>query len=165
MLIVQGLRAKRILDIGCNRGLVGYMLHGVAFETEVVEGVDFSKVALDLAQKVCMYDAVHCLDATRPFDLGRVFDLVLCLELLEHVSDPQQVIENVAKHAAPWALFSTPIELGETDGQVHVRCVPMDQLLEWLAPHFEIHRASAVESHFCEKPKWQGWNLVLGRKR
>jgi SAM-dependent methyltransferase len=163
MHIVQPLQAETILDIGCNHGLFGFALSGPTFATKRLVGVDFSTVALKNAVEISGYHETRCLDVTKPFDLQRKFALVLCMEVLEHVKLPSAVVENVYNHCGQYALFSTPREEGPVDGEIHVDKVFMQDLVELVRPRFHILKAVFVESHFCEKPKWQGWNLVLGR--
>ena len=165
MRVVQPLRVESILDVGCNHGLFGFMLSGVRFATKRVEGVDFNSLALKTAKEFCGYADGHCLNAAEPFDLQRKFDLVLCMEILEHVRNPEMIVDNVHRHCGRFAIFTTPHEEGELDGQLHVARLFMPALRAVVEPKFEIVVEEFIESHFCESHKWKGWSLLLGVPR
>jgi SAM-dependent methyltransferase len=65
--------------------------------------VDRSTLLIDAADF-----AAH--DITKPFDAGRTFDLVLCLEVAEHVPRGSSItlIENIVRHG-PLVLFSAAV--------------------------------------------------------
>lgn len=163
MTLVKELRPASILDVGCNKGLMGSLFRWRReYAPELIVGVEWCETSAMYAERVNEYDKVHVLDAGQPFDLGRKFDLVICTELLEHVPDPQIVVDNCAKHAAKHAIFSVPEEHAVLDGVLHVRHVSFSQLKVLINTRFSLSRAWFLENQFGEKPRWQGWNFVLG---
>ena len=72
---------RRLLDLGCGNGLITERLR----ERYAVVGLDWSPVALGFArgERVC------ASSARLPLKSG-VFDVVLCSELLEHLSEEEQ---------------------------------------------------------------------------
>lgn len=106
-----GVKGKRTVDIGCGGGLVS---EGLARMGAQVTGVDMASKALAVAK-------LHALDANVVVDyreataeamaaeLPEQFDVVTCLEMLEHVPDPASVVAACAKLAKPGAMlfFST----------------------------------------------------------
>ena len=106
-----GVRGKRSVDIGCGGGLVS---EGLARMGAQVTGVDMAGKALAVAK-------LHALDSNIVVDyrestaeamaaeLPEQFDIVTCLEMLEHVPDPASVVAACAKLAKPGAMlfFST----------------------------------------------------------
>ena len=166
--LVQVLAPASLLDIGCNRGLFGSLVRLNGGPVKRVVGVDISRLSCAYAKEQMGYDETHQLDASAPFNLSEQFDLVLCMELLEHVPQPAAVIRNVAHHLKPGALalFSCPEERGELDGQIHVRRVTASELSHWVElENLQLRQTFFLPSLFCEKPKWQGWNFVLASKR
>jgi 2-polyprenyl-6-hydroxyphenyl methylase / 3-demethylubiquinone-9 3-methyltransferase len=106
-----GLHTRRAVDVGCGGGILSEALaqHGAD-----VVGIDLSAQALDAAC-LHLYETglqvdYRCVSAE---DLGAqepgTFDLVTCLELLEHVPDPASTIAACAQLAKPGAdiFFST----------------------------------------------------------
>ena len=106
-----GVKGKRTIDIGCGGGLVS---EGLARMGAHVTGIDMATKALSVAK-------LHALDANVVVDyreataeamaaeLPEQFDVVTCLEMLEHVPDPASVVAACAKLAKPGAtlFFST----------------------------------------------------------
>jgi 2-polyprenyl-6-hydroxyphenyl methylase/3-demethylubiquinone-9 3-methyltransferase len=106
-----GVKGKRAVDIGCGGGLVS---EGLARMGAQVTGVDMAGKALAVAK-------LHALEANMVVDYreataeamaaehGEQFDVVTCLEMLEHVPDPASVVAACAKLAKPGAtlFFST----------------------------------------------------------
>ena len=115
-----GLEGKRALDVGCGGGLLAEAL---AARGAVVTGIDLASDVLDVAR-------LHGLEQSQGghWPAGAVspsyreisaealaseapasFDLVCCLEMLEHVPAPASVIASAAALAKPGAtvVFST----------------------------------------------------------
>lgn len=107
---LSGLRA---LDVGCGGGILADSMacRGAA---EVL-GIDLSTKALKIAQ-------LHALEAHTPniayrevsveglaADVPASFDVVTCMEMLEHVPDPASVVQACADLVKPggWVFFST----------------------------------------------------------
>jgi 2-polyprenyl-3-methyl-5-hydroxy-6-metoxy-1,4-benzoquinol methylase len=88
----------RVLEIGCGSGAtLNWLRHDRAASFTV--GVEIFEAAAQSA-RVCA-DAVYCLDYEKgelPLESGE-FDVILCLDVLEHMVDPWQVITRlVSKH-------------------------------------------------------------------
>jgi 2-polyprenyl-6-hydroxyphenyl methylase / 3-demethylubiquinone-9 3-methyltransferase len=106
-----GLAARRILDVGCGGGILS---EAMAHRGADVTGLDLSEKALKVAQ-------LHALEsgATIDYRLQDVevfatqnagsFDVVTCMEMLEHVPDPARTVAACAELVRPGglAVFST----------------------------------------------------------
>ena len=102
---------KTVLDVGCGGGILSESMAGLKAN---VTGIDLSDKALQVAKlhllesgKQVAYRkiAVEAMAAEQP---GQ-FDVVTCMEMLEHVPDPASVIAACAKLVKPggWVFFST----------------------------------------------------------
>jgi 2-polyprenyl-6-hydroxyphenyl methylase/3-demethylubiquinone-9 3-methyltransferase len=106
---VQG---QRILDVGCGGGILA---DSMARRGGEVLGIDLSSKALKVAQ-------LHALEAgTTGVEYREIsaeacaqeqpesFDIVTCMEMLEHVPDPASVVRACAALVKPggWVFFST----------------------------------------------------------
>lgn len=105
------LAGRRVLDIGCGGGLLA---EGMAHRGARVTGIDLSPRAIEVARLHALESgigveyrelAVEALAAVEPGG----FDLVTCLELLEHVPDAGAVVAAAARLVRPGGdvVFST----------------------------------------------------------
>ena len=87
-------QGARVLEIGCGTGAtLGWLRQsGLASETIGVEIVEAAAT-----QARAFADKVHCLDFERhdlPAGHGQ-FDVILCLDVLEHMVDPWKVVDRL----------------------------------------------------------------------
>jgi 2-polyprenyl-6-hydroxyphenyl methylase / 3-demethylubiquinone-9 3-methyltransferase len=105
------LNGKRALDVGCGGGILAEALAESGAQTT---GIDLSEKALKVAELHALesgaqvnYQAIsaEALALTEPAS----FDVVTCMEMLEHVPDPASVVRACATLAKPGAtlFFST----------------------------------------------------------
>ncbi len=109
---IAGLEGKRVIDIGCGGGILA---DSMARRGAEVVGIDLAAKALRVAQ-------LHALEAETPRiqyreisaeDMAEAepqsFDVVTCMEMLEHVPDPSSVVRACAELVKPggWVFFST----------------------------------------------------------
>ncbi|MEP7058237.1 MAG: bifunctional 2-polyprenyl-6-hydroxyphenol methylase/3-demethylubiquinol 3-O-methyltransferase UbiG [Caldimonas sp.] len=107
-----GLAGKRVLDVGCGGGILS---DSMARRGARVLGIDLATKPLRVAQ-------LHALEAgTTDVEYREVavealadespaaFDVVTCMEMLEHVPDPASIVRACARLAKPgaWVFFST----------------------------------------------------------
>jgi 2-polyprenyl-6-hydroxyphenyl methylase/3-demethylubiquinone-9 3-methyltransferase len=105
------LPGKRVLDVGCGGGILS--------ESMSTRGADV--LGIDLADKPLRVAQLHALESGarvryRPVSAEELaeeaagsFDVVTCMEMLEHVPDPDSTVAACAALARPhgWVFFST----------------------------------------------------------
>jgi 2-polyprenyl-6-hydroxyphenyl methylase/3-demethylubiquinone-9 3-methyltransferase len=108
---VGGLTGKRVLDVGCGGGILA---EAMAARGAQVTGIDLAERALKVAM-------LHRLEVGSAVDYRLVsaedlaaeapgsFDVITCMEMLEHVPQPASVVAACARMARPggWVVFST----------------------------------------------------------
>jgi len=99
----SGLHGKRVLDVGCGGGILS---EGMARAGAEVTGIDMGEAPLEVAR-------LHLLESGLEVHYQRIpveqlaeqqpesFDVVTCMEMLEHVPDPGSVVEACARLAKP----------------------------------------------------------------
>ncbi|BBL34500.1 ubiquinone biosynthesis O-methyltransferase [Nitrosomonas stercoris] len=108
---VAGLAGKTVVDVGCGGGILS---ESMAVRGAKVTGIDLSDKALKVAK-------LHLLESGQQVDYRKItvealaeehpqhYDVVTCMEMLEHVPDPASVIQACARLAknGGWVFFST----------------------------------------------------------
>ena len=104
---IAGLAEKRVLDVGCGGGILS---ESMAVRGAKVVGIDMGETPLAVAKLHSLESGVHVdylqLSAEGLAEkLGETpdqqFDIITCLEMLEHVPDPASVIQACAKMLRP----------------------------------------------------------------
>lgn len=106
------LKGISALDVGCGGGILA---DSMARKGAIVTGIDLSTKALRVAQ-------LHALEAQTPnvnyrevsaealaAESPAAYDVVTCMEMLEHVPDPASVVQACSTLVRPggWVFFST----------------------------------------------------------
>jgi 2-polyprenyl-6-hydroxyphenyl methylase/3-demethylubiquinone-9 3-methyltransferase len=105
------LKGKRVIDVGCGGGILS---EGMAALGASVTGIDLGDKALGVAK-------LHLFESGLKVDYRRIsaedmataepstFDIVTCLEMLEHVPDPASTVRACAQLVKPGGdvFFST----------------------------------------------------------
>jgi len=101
--VCGGLAGKRVVDVGCGGGILA--------ESMAARGADV--VGIDLSEKPLGVAKLHRLETGVPVDYRLIgaealareapasFDVVTCMEMLEHVPDPASTIAACAALAKP----------------------------------------------------------------
>ncbi len=106
-----GLAGRTVLDVGCGGGILA---ESMAARGAMVTGIDASRAALTTARLHLQESGVAvdyvCATAEQmAHERPGEFDLVTCMELLEHVPEPASVVAACARLARPGGevIFST----------------------------------------------------------
>ena len=108
---VAGLSGKQVLDVGCGGGILA---ESMAARGANITGIDMSDKALKVAE-------IHLLESGAKVNYCKVavedlanempgqFDVVTCMEMLEHVPDPSSIVRACATLVKPGGevFFST----------------------------------------------------------
>ena len=107
----ENLFGKAVIDVGCGGGILAESLAQLGAK---VTGIDMGEEPLNVAK-------LHALDAGIKVDYEKItaeekaesaqeqFDIVTCMEMLEHVPDPKSVVTACAQLVKPggYVFFST----------------------------------------------------------
>src|SRR6185369_13422450 len=109
--LVGGIAGKRVVDVGCGGGILA--------EAMAAKGAEV--LGIDLADKPLKVAALHKLESGANVEYRLVaaeqlagempgaFDVVTCMEMVEHVPDPASTVAACARLAKPggWVVLST----------------------------------------------------------
>lgn len=100
--ILRGVPAgARVLDVGCERGELLNVLKGVGCR---VAGTQLSQGAADYAREHFGIDVFVGELQDAPFEAGS-FDVILMINVLEHLPDPESYLRRVAELLEPGGMF------------------------------------------------------------
>jgi len=132
---------KRVLDAGCGAGYGSRMLACLG-ASEVI-GVDISEDALSVARSQFAHPRVKFIqdDCELLQSVRGTFDVVVCLENLEHLNRPEQFLARAAEvlHRNGILICSTPQSLGgsrRSENPYHIREYAIEEFQELLQQYF-----------------------------
>jgi len=87
-------KCKKLLDIGCGDGILYYFISGRVKE---IYGLDNDTNALKISEK--KYNEIKYFNLNDQFFpySDKTFDCVTCLDVVEHILDPNLLIRNISK--------------------------------------------------------------------
>ena len=102
---VGGLAGQSVLDVGCGGGLLS---EGMAIRGAKTLGIDMSPTAIAVAKAHAQHQATADLEYQN-VSLEQLseqpFDVITCLEMLEHVPTPELIIARIAQQLKPGGHF------------------------------------------------------------
>jgi 2-polyprenyl-6-hydroxyphenyl methylase/3-demethylubiquinone-9 3-methyltransferase len=106
------LSGKRVLDVGCGGGILS---DSMARRGAQVLGIDLASKPLKVAQLHAMEAGTESVEYREvaaealAAEMPAQFDVLTCMEMLEHVPDPSSIVKACAALVKPggWLFFST----------------------------------------------------------
>jgi SAM-dependent methyltransferase len=104
-LIHDVFRPTRVLDLGCGPGFLMQFLHELGID---VDGVDYAEASRDLAPPD-VRDRISIASVTDPQVGAQAFDLVICREVLEHMTvlEVRQTVHEICRASSRYAYVTT----------------------------------------------------------
>lgn len=139
-LLLDMLRPSSVLDVGCGSGeWLFAFIHGGVHD---VHGVDPHADAS--SHLMISTDRISRIDAAQPFRLGRRYDLVLCLEVAEHLpaSAAETLVESLTSHGDT-VVFSAAVPGQGGHGHVNE---------QWLEYWVQLFEARGFRGHDLLRP-------------
>jgi SAM-dependent methyltransferase len=158
--LMKGLSFNSVLDAGCGTGV---LLQQILAEYPKVHltGSEFSPQGLEFAQKRLPNADFHVLDLSRE-TLERKFDLVTCIDVLEHIPDDRAALKNLLAMTAGYLILSLPLgplykfkaevdrmghvhgySRAELEGKIREAGFEIIKVIQWGFPFYNIHRRIA----------------------
>ena len=102
--MVAELPVRSVLDVGCGSGQNLRAL--AAFRNYRLAGIDVSDIALERARAAVPDAELHCMDVQSQ-KLETQFDLVMSLQVVEHVPDDLALIRNMRLMSKRYVIIAT----------------------------------------------------------
>lgn len=130
---IDGLFDKKVADIGCGGGILA---ESMAKQGAKVTGIDMAHASLQIARLHALETGTEVLyqkTTAETFALQhqQQFDVVTCMEMLEHVPDPASVIKACSDMVKPGGsvYFST---INKTFKSYLMMIIGAEHLLKWV---------------------------------
>ena len=126
--IARDIAPRRVLDAGCAIGLLVETLRSKGIDAT---GFDVSSFAIDQVAETLK---PFCWKATATDELEERYDLIVCVEVLEHMSKPdaEAAIGNFCRHSDDVLFSSSPLDYREA---THVNVHPPEYWAELFGRH------------------------------
>jgi ubiquinone/menaquinone biosynthesis C-methylase UbiE len=165
--LLKATGAEKILDAGCGEGfVVSYLLQGN--DRLAITGIDCSPQAIEMARQM-VPGVLFNVGDLREMPYGDdSFDLVMCLEVLEHLPDPHKGLRELRRVTSAHCLVSVPHEpFFRATNFLRGKHVPAwgrdpEHLQHWTARQFRrlVQQYLEIERFVYSFP----WMIVLGCK-
>jgi O-antigen biosynthesis protein len=124
--IARDIAPQTAFDVGCA---MGFLVEALTDRGVDASGIDISEYAVSQVRPD-IKDRCRVGSALHPF--GRRFDLITCVEVIEHMSasDAEAVVQNICAHTDDVVFASTPVDYRE---ETHVNVNPPEHWAELFA--------------------------------
>lgn len=154
---LQGIEA---LDVGCGGGI---LTEALARSGALATGLDMATDSIEVArlhagsENLCIDYRVETAEALA--SESRQFDVVTCMEMLEHVPDPASVIKSCAGmvKSGGWVFFST---LNRHPKAFVLGVVAAEYLLNWIPKGTHDYKTFIKPSELARQARLNGLEVV-----
>lgn len=156
--LLEGISFNSVLDAGCGTGI---LLKRILEKYPHVKltGFEYSPHGLEVARRRLPNGEFHILDLGKEAIQGK-FDLITCIDVLEHISDDRSALRNLLAMSAGHLILSVPLgplfkveveRMGHVHGYSRAEfeekaCTAgfeIVQSFQWGFPFYNIHRRIA----------------------
>jgi cyclopropane fatty-acyl-phospholipid synthase-like methyltransferase len=148
-------QAKTVVDFGCGLGDYAKLFKEWDYKVEAYDGNPNTETLSGKIGKV--------LDLSKPFYLGKKFDVVMSLEVGEHIPKEfeEQFIDNITKHAKKHLIISWAVEGQGGDG--HVNCANNDYIIGQIVDRGFKHNGKDSQTirNAATNASWFGYTIMV----
>jgi len=153
-----------VADFGCGVANKLLFINRANPEIDLI-GLD-QEFAINYCRKTYDFGRWYVADLDNEKDQNDVHaELVICADVIEHMSDPDILLENLKKvvDSGGWILLSTP-ERDRLRGKNCMNCPHASHVREWNFKELELYldsRGFKVAEHFLQYPIKFGFNEIV----
>jgi SAM-dependent methyltransferase len=151
--MVEQSKGANVLDVGCSQGIVSILLarNGVS-----VFGLDVNEQAINYAEKEKMKETVSVQKNLQfvsgdifKMDFKERFNTVILGEILEHLDDPQNLIQIVANLLTPDGRLVITIPFGINDHDDHQQTFYISNIINFLNNKIQLKELVIIGKWLC----------------
>ncbi len=156
--LLQGISFNTMLDAGCGTGVLLQKIHE-KYPHVKLTGSEYSGQGLEFARKRLPESEFIIMDLSKQ-SLDRKFDLITCIDVLEHIPDDRAALRNLFQMSTGYILLSVPLgplfkaeaeRLGHVHGysreefetKIHEAGFRIIKAIQWGFPFYNVHRRLA----------------------
>ena len=156
--LMKGLSFRTVLDAGCGTGILLQQI-SEAYPRTHLTGSEYASQGLEFAKRRLPHAEFHVLDLSRAVLPGK-YDLVTCIDVLEHIPEDRAALRNLKTMTAGHLILSVPLGRllqAEVERMGHVHGYKRMELesslreagfkivrtIQWGFPFYNIHRRIA----------------------
>lgn len=107
--LIATLNPQKILDAGCGEGFTLSKFYELKIGNKL-EGIDAGEDAIRIGKKLYPYLDIKIGDIYNLPYKNSSFDLVTCMEVLEHLENPAMALSEVERVSSKYILLTVPSE-------------------------------------------------------
>ena len=157
---------KNLMDVGCGAPVkVKELLYPWYDDVELVDQPSVAQIATEILPG-CRFTSADLEDID--LNLSRKFDLIVCADVVEHLINPDNCLEFIRHHLAPYglAVISTP-ERDYVRGKSCDYSPKPEHVREWNSEEFEQYITSRgfeiVESLWLPQGRLRQFEFLISR--
>ncbi len=158
------MKPSTILDLGCGGCNFANVFNGRGCKVMAIDGSKYAKETADEEVDFRLHDLREVLT------IGKKFDLVLCMEVIEHLEEEYEdvFLKTIVSHADDWVVF-TGAKPGQR-GKGHVNCKETnywEKKLEDLGIEIDHALTRTVQEEWRDRKVrwWYVEGLIIGRRK
>ncbi len=105
--LLNGVRFETVLDAGCGTGILLQQI-SEAYPKTILTGSEYSSEGIEFAKKRLPDADFHVLDLSKD-SLHRTFDLITCIDVIEHIPDDRTALKNLRSMTGGHLVVSVPL--------------------------------------------------------
>ncbi len=149
---------QKVIDIGCKQG---FGTHILSYGANELFAVDIDNIWLDQAKNHYKYFCpvkFFNVDLDSAF-LDDTFDVGVCFEVMEHVNNPEFLVQNIAQHCKK-LIFSVPHMVANHE---HKTLFDEQKIRELIGKYFTIDEFYVQDKEFLNNhPLYKGLKCYVG---
>jgi SAM-dependent methyltransferase len=146
-------KGKTVLDLGCGTGYGAEIIAEKARTVHAID-IDLSTIERNIKRKKSSKIHYECADITR-CSLNHTYSVILALQVIEHLTEPDELLKTVVKAMAPNSVFylTTPNRITQSynENPFHYKEYSAAEIKKILSSYFQNVKIYGVKGNAAVK--------------